>query len=51
MSANDGAIITVSHDRWFLDQVCDTIWELRGDGSLKVWPGNYSEFVIRNKEL
>ena len=47
----DGAIITVSHDRWFLDQVCDTIWELRGDGSLKVWPGNYSEFVIRNKEL
>ena len=47
----DGAIITVSHDRWFLDQVCDTIWELRGDGSLKVWPGNYSDYLIRNKEL
>tara|TARA_B100000029_G_scaffold221784_3_gene219462 strand:- start:1174 stop:2814 length:1641 start_codon:yes stop_codon:yes gene_type:complete len=45
----DGAIITVSHDRWFLDQVCDTIWELRGDGSLKVWPGNYSDYLIRNK--
>ena len=42
----DGAIITVSHDRWFLDQVCDTIWELRGDGSLKVWPGNYSDYLI-----
>tara|TARA_B100001750_G_C15502844_1_gene598382 strand:- start:675 stop:2318 length:1644 start_codon:yes stop_codon:yes gene_type:complete len=45
----DGAIISVSHDRWFLDQVCDTIWELKGDGSLKVWPGNYSEYVRRNK--
>ena len=23
----DGGIITVSHDRWFLDKICDTIWE------------------------
>ncbi len=46
----DGGIITVSHDRWFLDKICDTIWELPGDGSLWVWPGNYSEY-IRRKEL
>ena len=46
----DGAIITVSHDRFFLDKICDTIWELPGDGSLWVWPGNYSEYV-RRKEL
>jgi ATP-binding cassette subfamily F protein 3 len=45
----DGAIISVSHDRWFLDQVCDTIWELKGDGSLKVWPGNYSEYIRRSQ--
>ena len=28
----EGAIITVSHDRYFLDKICDTIWELPGDG-------------------
>ena len=43
----DGGIITVSHDRWFLDKICDTIWELPGDGSLWVWPGNYSEYIRR----
>lgn len=46
----DGGIITVSHDRYFLDQVCDTIWELKGDGSLFVCPGNYSDY-IRRKEI
>ena len=40
----DGGIITVSHDRYFLDKVCDTIWDLRGNGRLVVWPGNYSEY-------
>ena len=46
----DGAIISVSHDRWFLDQVCDTIWELKGDGSLRIWPGNYSEYIRRSQQ-
>ena len=46
----DGAIISVSHDRWFLDQVCDTIWELKGDGGLKIWPGNYSEYIRRSQQ-
>ena len=35
----DGSIITVSHDRWFLDKICDTIWEVPGNGSVVVWPG------------
>ncbi|MDP7208190.1 MAG: ATP-binding cassette domain-containing protein, partial [Candidatus Bathyarchaeota archaeon] len=43
----DGGIITVSHDRYFLDKVCDTIWDLRGNGRLVVWPGNYSEYKKR----
>ena len=43
----DGGIITVSHDRFFLDKVCDTIWDLQGDGSLIVWPGNYSDYKNR----
>jgi len=47
----DGGIITVSHDRWFLDKICDTIWELPGDGSLWVWPGNYSEYIKRKESM
>jgi ATP-binding cassette subfamily F protein 3 len=43
----DGCIMTVSHDRWFLDKVCDTIWELPGDGTIVVHPGNYSDYVRR----
>jgi ATP-binding cassette subfamily F protein 3 len=50
LKSYDGAIMSVSHDRWFLDQVCDTIWELPGDGTLNVWPGNYSNYV-RQKEI
>ncbi len=43
----DGCILTVSHDRWFLDKVCDTIWELPGDGTIRVYPGNYSDYIQR----
>ena len=43
----DGTLVIVSHDRYFLDQVCNTIWHLPSDGSLKVHPGNYSTFMQR----
>jgi ATP-binding cassette subfamily F protein 3 len=49
LESYDGAIITVSHDRWFLDRVCDTIWELPGDGSLWVHPGDYSMYLERKR--
>ena len=49
LESYDGGIITVSHDRWFLDRVCDTIWELPGDGTLRVWPGNYTDH-LRHKQ-
>ena len=48
LSEFDGGIITVSHDRYFLDKVCDTIWDLQGDGRIVVWPGNYSEYKSRS---
>ena len=47
LNGYDGSIITVSHDRWFLDRICDTIWELPGDGRIVVWPGNYSRYMER----
>jgi ATP-binding cassette subfamily F protein 3 len=48
LRAYDGCILTVSHDRWFLDQVCDTIWELPGDGTIRIYPGNYSDYLRRS---
>ncbi|MEE3082482.1 MAG: ABC-F family ATP-binding cassette domain-containing protein [Candidatus Thermoplasmatota archaeon] len=47
----DGCILTVSHDRWFLDQVCDTIWELPGDGTIRISPGNYTDYLRRKGEV
>ena len=44
-----GAIIIVSHDRAFLDAICDTIWEI-DDGKLNVYKGSYSDYVAQ-KEL
>ena len=41
----DGTLVIVSHDRWFLDQLCTTIWNLDGFGNLRVFPGNYSDFA------
>ena len=40
----EGSLITVSHDRWFLDQVVNRIWELE-DGNIKVYYGNYTDYV------
>ncbi|MCS5536672.1 MAG: ATP-binding cassette domain-containing protein, partial [Candidatus Poseidoniaceae archaeon] len=45
-----GGLITVSHDRWFIDQVCDTIWYLPGDGTLRIYPGNYTDLIRRRNE-
>ena len=35
----EGTLVIVSHDRWFLDQLCTTIWNLDGFGSLNIHPG------------
>ncbi len=39
-----GAVIIISHDRYLLDVVADSIAELDG-GKIAVWPGNYSEYA------
>jgi ATP-binding cassette subfamily F protein 3 len=40
----DKALLVVSHDRYFLDQIVRTIWEMREDG-LDVYRGNYSAYL------
>ena len=39
-----GALLVVSHDRYFLDRLCGKIWEMEY-GELTVFPGNYSRYV------
>jgi ATP-binding cassette subfamily F protein 3 len=45
-----GSLVTVSHDRWFLDQVVNRIWEVQ-DGQVKVYYGNYTDYVRAKKGL
>jgi ATP-binding cassette subfamily F protein uup len=40
-----GAVITVSHDRYFLDKVVDTIFEFRDDGTIKKYLGSFSDYA------
>ena len=50
LSEYDGAIVTVSHDRWFLDHVVNQIWELN-DGIVTKYYGNYTDYVRKKKGL
>ncbi len=40
----EGAILTISHDRYFLDRVVDRVVEL-DDGSLRGYPGGYTDYL------
>ncbi len=39
-----GAVITVSHDRYFLDRIATKIFSFEGDGNIKKYSGNYSDY-------
>ncbi|WP_055071835.1 ABC-F family ATP-binding cassette domain-containing protein [Clostridium massiliamazoniense] len=41
-----GAVITVSHDRYFLDRVCRRIFAYEGNGKVREYTGNYSDYLI-----
>lgn len=43
-----GVVITVSHDRYFLDRVVDKLFVFKGKGDISVYFGNYSEFLETN---
>ena len=45
-----GAVIVVSHDRYFLDQTVSEIWEIEF-GSMRVFPGNYSKYKLLKADL
>jgi ABC transport system ATP-binding/permease protein len=45
-----GCAIVVSHDRYFMDKVVDHIFEYKGDGVIKDFPGNYTQLRDKQEE-
>jgi ATP-binding cassette subfamily F protein uup len=46
----NGAVVTVSHDRYFLDRVVDTIFEFGSDGTIRKYLGGYSDYLAENTD-
>ncbi|MFD3403500.1 ABC-F family ATP-binding cassette domain-containing protein [Kribbella sp. NPDC058693] len=44
-----GALIVVTHDRWFLDAVCTVTWEVQG-GHVSSYDGGYAAYVLAKAE-
>jgi ATP-binding cassette subfamily F protein uup len=47
--AAEVAMLIVSHDRWFLDAVCNRIWEVH-DGKVHAYEGGYAAYVLTRAE-
>ena len=45
-----GIVITVSHDRYFLDNVVDRIFELDGKGGIRQYEGGYSDYLNAKRQ-
>ena len=43
------AVVVVTHDRWFLDEVSEQTWEV-GDGTVRRYDGGYSAYVLAKAE-
>lgn len=51
LNSFSGIVITVSHDRYFLDNVADRIFELDGNGKIRQFEGGYTDYLnVKKKE-
>src|SRR5699024_8858842 len=46
---NAGALLVITHDRWFLDEVCTQTWEVN-DGVVEPFEGGYAAYILRSIE-
>ena len=44
-----GGLLVVTHDRWFLDEVCNLTWEVH-DGVVDVYDGGYASYILERNE-
>ncbi|HET9102656.1 MAG TPA: ABC-F family ATP-binding cassette domain-containing protein [Solirubrobacteraceae bacterium] len=49
LAARRGTLLVITHDRWFLDAVCDRTWEVV-DGGVHQYDGGYSAYVLARAE-
>lgn len=50
LSEFQGCLLIVSHDRYFMDRLVDHLFVFDGDGVVRDFPGNYTQFRISKKE-
>ena len=48
-AGNSGGFLVVTHDRWFLDEVCTVTWEVH-DGLVDPFEGGYAAYVLQRVE-
>lgn len=48
-SKNAGGLLTVTHDRWFLDEICTDTWEVH-DGVVEPFEGGYAAYILQRVE-
>lgn len=46
----DGCLVVISHDRFFMDRLCDHLFVFKGEGEIKDFPGNYTQYREYEKE-
>ncbi|MBF4161642.1 ABC-F family ATP-binding cassette domain-containing protein [Nocardioides acrostichi] len=49
LAARPSALLVVTHDRWFLDEVCQYTWEVH-DGTVDIYEGGYAAFTLAKAE-
>ena len=50
LSEYQGCLLIVSHDRYFMDRLVDHLFVFQGDGDIRDFPGNYSQYRIALKD-
>jgi len=48
-STNSGALVVVTHDRWFLDEICTATWEVH-DQLIEPFEGGYAAYILQRVE-
>ncbi len=51
LASFNGCVVVVTHDRYFLDKIVDHLFVFEGDGVIKDFPGNYTQYKLWSDEV